>query len=88
MHLSCKLLVRELAQWTVSESTFVPVFGALVRYVYNHLTEEGYPIRQLVAQFATCVVEDISGLEGWSSLLSEVPRFATDLISEMTMRFS
>ncbi|KAM5353037.1 hypothetical protein ACJZ2D_017087 [Fusarium nematophilum] len=87
VNLSCTLLARELAQWRISVAAFVPVFGGLVRYVYNHATSGPLKIQQLIAQFAACVVEDVSDLEGWSSLLNEVPRFAADLVNEMTKRF-
>lgn len=39
-----------------------------------------------MAQFAACVVEDVSGLEGWSVLKKEVPDFMADLVNQMTDR--
>ena len=87
MDLACKKLAHELVQWTISVSTFVPEFGGLVRYVYNDCTTAESQLRQLVAQFAACVVEDVGGLEGWRLLLNEVPDFAVDLLSQVTNRF-
>ncbi|KAL8376499.1 hypothetical protein RB595_007542 [Gaeumannomyces hyphopodioides] len=79
-------LAHELARWTILPSAFVPDFGGLVRYVYGNQRTEGCQPRQLVAAFAACVVEDVSGLEGWPMLLEEIPAFAADLIVQMTQR--
>lgn len=83
--LACSYLVRELAQWTTSASAFIPNFGRLVRHVYGSLG--GRQLQLLVVQFAACLIEDVSGLEGWSTLLKDVPDFAADLIHQMTNRF-
>ena len=77
-------LAHELTEWTIWPSAFVPRFGGLVRYVYGNCTTGESQLRQLVAHFAACVVEDVSGLEGWSALLKEVPHFAVDLVEQMT----
>lgn len=86
MDLAFSQLAHELTQWTIWPSAFVPGFGGLVRYVYGNHTAGGCQLRQLVAQFTACVVEDVSGLEGWSTLLKEVPDFAADLVDQMTNR--
>ncbi|KAK3389613.1 hypothetical protein B0H63DRAFT_556738 [Podospora didyma] len=87
MDLAYSHFAKELAHWTISPSTFVPEFGALIRYVYDERTIRGYQLRELVIQFAACVVEDVLGLAGWLELLDEVPKFAADLIHQMTNRF-
>src|SRR3569833_2828116 len=79
-------LAHELMQWTISEAFFIPDFGGLVRYVYDDRTVAGCKLRQLVAQFAACVVEDVSGLGGWLELLNEVPDFASDFVKQMISR--
>jgi len=86
MDLACAHLVDELSQWTISASAFVPDFGGLVRYVYSRVAR-GCELRLLVAQFAACVIEDVSGLEGWPALLHEVPDFTVDLVNQMIKRF-
>ncbi|KAH7129640.1 hypothetical protein B0J13DRAFT_453481, partial [Dactylonectria estremocensis] len=86
MDLTCANLVRELVYWVMSVRTFVPVFGELVRFVYGGCTVEGDKLRLLVAQFAACVVEDISHLEGWYELLTEIPAFAVDLVRKLANR--
>lgn len=58
-----------------------------MRCVYDERTIKGCQLRQLVVQFATCVVEDVLGLAGWLQLLDDVPTFAADLINQMTNRF-
>ncbi|KAB5526461.1 hypothetical protein GE09DRAFT_1098717 [Coniochaeta sp. 2T2.1] len=87
MDFACAQLACELAQWTISASAFVAEFGGLVRYVYGH-TARRCQLRLLVAQFAACVVPDVSDLDGWSVLLDETPEFAVDLVHQMTNRFS
>jgi len=87
MELACSHLVWELVHWTISPSAFILEFGALVRCVYDERTIRGCQLRQLVVQFAACVVEDVLGLAGWPQLLDEVPKFAADLINQMTDRF-
>ena len=86
MDLACSYLVHELSQWTISASAFVPEFAISVRYVYSR-TDPGCQLRLVVAQFAACVVEDVSGLEGWSALFNETPGFGADLVYQMTNRF-
>ncbi|KAI1318029.1 hypothetical protein F5Y16DRAFT_392373 [Xylariaceae sp. FL0255] len=80
-------LVHELARWTIFASTFVSEFRRLVHFIYDNCRIGGSQLRLLVAQFATCVVDDVSGLEGWSGLLNEVPNFAEDLMNQMMGRF-
>jgi hypothetical protein len=87
MDLACKKLVHELGYWTISVLTFVPEFGGLVRHVYNDCTTAESQLRQAVAEFAACVVEDVGGLEGWRLLLTEVPGFAVDLLNQVIYRF-
>ncbi|KAJ4200797.1 hypothetical protein NW759_015823 [Fusarium solani] len=86
MGLSCINLARELVYWVMSVQTFMPIFGELVRFIYGSC--EGDKLRLLVAQFATCVVEDVSHLEGWDELLTEVPAFAVDLVRELADRYA
>ncbi|KAL6409081.1 hypothetical protein AUP68_05450 [Ilyonectria robusta] len=86
MDLTCANLVRELVYWVMSAQTFVPIFGELVRFVYGICTVEGDKLRLLVAQFAACVVGDISHLEGWHELLTEIPAFAVDLVHKLANR--
>jgi len=88
MDLACSHLVWELVHWTISPPSFIPEFGALVRYMYNEHTIKGGQLRQLVVQFAACVVEDVLGLAGWLQLLDDVPTFAADLIDQMANRCS
>ncbi|KAH8889957.1 hypothetical protein GQ53DRAFT_842496 [Thozetella sp. PMI_491] len=87
MDLAFSKLAYRLAQWTISESAFVPEFGGLVRYVYGN-SAAGSQLRRLVAEFAACVVEDVSSLEGWPVLLEDMPAFAADLVRQMMERFS
>ncbi|RYO78286.1 hypothetical protein DL766_009513 [Monosporascus sp. MC13-8B] len=87
MEVASSRLVHELAEWTISASAFVPKFGKLVRYVYADSTA-GCQLRQLLATFAACVVEDVSCLEGWQALLDEVPEFMKDLLKQVTDRLS
>lgn len=86
MDLASSQLVHELTQWAIRPSAFVCDFGGLVRYAYDSHPAGGSQLTQVVAQFAACVVEDVSGLEGWSTLLKEVPDFAADLVDQMTDR--
>ncbi|RSL64174.1 hypothetical protein CEP51_013192 [Fusarium floridanum] len=86
MGLSCINLARELVYWVMSVQTFMPIFGELVRFIYGSC--EGGKLRLLVAQFATCVVEDVSHLEGWDELLTEVPAFAVGLVRELADRYA
>jgi len=79
-------LVIELAHWTISASAFIPEFGRIVRYVYDCHTIGGRLLRNLMAQFAACVVEDVSCLDGWRELLNEMPDFTVDLVNETTNR--
>jgi hypothetical protein len=79
-------LVRELAHWTISPSAFLTDFGALVRYVYGDRMARGCRLRLLVAQFAACVVEDVSGLDDWLMLMNETPDFGADLVDQMINR--
>ncbi|KAJ9414886.1 hypothetical protein FOXG_21650 [Fusarium oxysporum f. sp. lycopersici 4287] len=83
---ACTNLAQELSHWEVSVSAFVPVFAGLVHYIYNHAGSETSELQRLIARFAACAVEDVSSLQGWSSLLNEVPAFAADLIDEVTVR--
>lgn len=86
MDLSSRQLVGQLTQWTIRPSTFIADFGGLVRYVYGIYPGQGYQLKEVVAHFAACVVEDVSGFEGWSMLLKEIPDFAADLITQMSGR--
>jgi hypothetical protein len=81
-------LARELAQWTSSTPTFVLVLDGLVRSIYDDPATEGCQIRQFVANFVTCVDEDMSALECWAALLMDVPMFAADLIKDVAKRFN
>jgi hypothetical protein len=82
---ACSHLAHELVHWTISLATFLHEFGGLVRYVYDQAAR-GCQLRLLVAQFAACVFEDVSGLEGWPMLLNGVPDFAAELVDQMTNR--
>lgn len=82
--LSCVKLAYELAHWTISASGFIPEFRGLVRYVYSDRETAECQLRQVVAEFAAFVVEDVRGLEGWSMLLNEVRDFATNLVKQTT----
>jgi hypothetical protein len=77
-------LGQELAQWTILPSTFVPDFARLIRYIYNSPVTGC--LRQIVAEFAACMVEDVSGLEGWQAMLQEVPEFTADLLRQLMNR--
>jgi hypothetical protein len=52
--------------------------------VYSNSTAKSQ-LRQLVAGFAACVVEDVCVLEGWTTLFNEVPDFAADLVKKMAI---
>lgn len=80
---SCSQLAHELVKWTISPSDFVSDFGPLVRYVYNDCTADNRTLQHLVAQFAACLVEDVTGFKHWTGLLTQVPAFAIDLISQI-----
>lgn len=71
----------------MSAQTFVPIFRELIRFVYGTCTVEGDKPRLLVAQFAACIVRDISHLEGWHELLTEIPAFTVDLVHKLANRY-
>ncbi|KAF5553758.1 hypothetical protein FPHYL_8644 [Fusarium phyllophilum] len=73
-------LIWELVYWVMSEQTFVPIFGDLIRYVYDSCIAEEEGLCHVLAQFAACVVEDVCLLDGWHELVTEVPSFARDMI--------
>ncbi|RBA10335.1 hypothetical protein FPRO05_04924 [Fusarium proliferatum] len=80
MELAYENLIWELVYWVMSEQTFVPIFGDLVRYVYGSCIAEEEGLSHVLAQFAACVVEDICLLDGWHELITEVPSFARNMI--------
>lgn len=86
MELACENLIRELVYWVMSEHTFVPIFGELVRFVYGSCTVEGDKLRHVMAQFAACIIEDVCLLEGWHKLMTEVPSFAVDMVCKLADR--
>ncbi|KAH8746904.1 hypothetical protein F5883DRAFT_437698, partial [Diaporthe sp. PMI_573] len=71
----------------ISASAFMPKFVRFVRYIYNYTVPE-YQLRLLIAQFAACIVKDMSNLKGWSALVNETPGFRADLIYQITNRFN
>ncbi|KAI1318802.1 hypothetical protein F5Y16DRAFT_391563 [Xylariaceae sp. FL0255] len=78
-------LARELAEWRISSSTFIPQFEKFVRYVYTN-TSGCCKLRQVVASFSACIVEDVGALEGWKVLLADMPDFTIDLVGQMGNR--
>ncbi|KAJ3578302.1 hypothetical protein NPX13_g2260 [Xylaria arbuscula] len=78
-------LTSNLAKWSIVASAFIPQFRRLVDYVYTNTPGHGQP-RQVVASFAVCVARDVSALEGWATLLEDVPDFAWDLLGQVTKR--
>jgi len=87
MDLACGHLVHELSHWTMYRESFVSEFGDLLRYVYDN-TVAGCQLRLLVAQFAACVVEDVTAMEEWVAMLNDVPDFAGDLINQLMNRLA
>lgn len=83
MDYTCPRLARELAQWEICASDFIRDFKELVRYVHNYCAVGDCSLRLLIARFATCAIEDVSTLEGWTKLLAEVPTFEADLGLEL-----
>lgn len=78
-------LAHELAHWTISPATFLYELGGLVQYIYDQTVTRSQ-LRLLIVEFVACVVEDVSNLEGWPTLLKDVPDFAADLLDQMTNR--
>ncbi|RYP52666.1 hypothetical protein DL768_002222 [Monosporascus sp. mg162] len=64
MDLAYSQLAVELTQWIISPSAFASEFGGPVRYVCGNCKDREYQLRRLVAEFAACVVEDVTGLKG------------------------
>lgn len=79
-------LIRQLVHWVMSEDTFIPIFGELVRLVYHDCTDGENSLHHVLAQFASCVFEDVRLLEGWHGLIAEVPSFSIDLVYKLTDR--
>ncbi|EXL41494.1 hypothetical protein FOCG_16298 [Fusarium oxysporum f. sp. radicis-lycopersici 26381] len=86
MDLACENLVWELVHWVMSERTFVPIFGGLIRFVYSSCHIQGGKLRRILANFAACVLEDVCLLEGWHELITEVPSFAVDMVCKLADR--
>lgn len=76
---ACSRLTRELASWTINDSTFIADFGRLVRHSYHESGAGGNNLQLLITQFASCVLEDVKDLEGWAEQMGEVPAFRNDL---------
>ena len=74
-------LATSLAEWVMFENTFLKEFGKLVRFVYNEAMVECSKLRELVAQFAACVMDDVWRLDGWLELLREVQDFVVDMVA-------
>lgn len=83
MEYACTQLARELAHCVIHDSVFVHDFKALVHYVHNECTARDSSLRLLIARFAVCVIKDVSALEGWEGLLTDVPAFRSDLADEL-----
>ncbi|KAK8076090.1 hypothetical protein PG994_003362 [Apiospora phragmitis] len=75
--------VHDLAEWKISNSSFVAEFGRLVRYLYAN-TDIASQLRLILSHFGACVVDDVAALDGWKALLEEVPSFSMDLLSLIT----
>lgn len=52
-----------------------------MRFVYNEAVAECSRLRELVAQFAACVMDDVWKLDGWLELLREVHDFVVDMVA-------
>lgn len=76
-------LAYELAHWTISAATFVPIFSHLVHHAYVIRKTQTGGLRQLVASYAVCVGEQAADLDGWEVLLMKVPAFTCDLAQQM-----
>ncbi|OAQ69260.1 nucleoporin FG repeat region domain-containing protein [Pochonia chlamydosporia 170] len=76
-------LALELAHFVIRATLFVPVFKRLVQFVYKECDTRDSSLRLLIAGFAACVIEDVSRLEGWRGLLTDVPAFRADLADEL-----
>lgn len=83
MEYALSQLAHELANCVACPPEFVRVFGLLVRYVYSHCPPGDRTLPRLVAQFSTCFLEDMAGLQSWEELLKELPDFAIDLINQV-----
>ncbi|OAA33841.1 hypothetical protein BBO_09458 [Beauveria brongniartii RCEF 3172] len=88
MKLACKNMVHELTYLTISALTFMTIVKDLIHYVYGCDTTEGHSVRQLLAQFAACVADDVIAFIGWAELLERVPAFARDYAYEVTRRLA
>jgi hypothetical protein len=86
MRLAQRNLAWQLVHWVMSKHTFMPIFGELVRFIYNSCTTEGDHLRRVLAQFAACVFEDVYLLGGWNELTAEVPSFTTDVLRGLASR--
>ncbi|KAK9444609.1 nucleoporin FG repeat region domain-containing protein [Metarhizium brunneum] len=83
MDYACSQLALGLAHFVIRATLFVPVFKRLVQFVYKECDTRDSSLRLLIAGFAACVIEDVSRLEGWRGLLTDVPAFKADLGNEL-----
>ena len=81
MDVAYRQLATSLTEWVISDAEFVSDFGKLVRFVYHEDLEVCSKLRELLAQFAACVLGDVWGLDGWLELLREVQDFTVDMLA-------
>ncbi|KAK9443822.1 nucleoporin FG repeat region domain-containing protein [Metarhizium brunneum] len=83
MDYACSQLALGLAHFVIRATLLVPVSKRLVQFVYKECDTCDSSLRLLIAGFAACVIEDVSRLEGWRGLLTDVPAFKADLGNEL-----
>ncbi|MCJ1449340.1 MAG: hypothetical protein MMC23_009860, partial [Stictis urceolatum] len=59
----------------------------LIKFGYANTTGRNN-LRSLISEYAACVIEDLSAIEGFRDLLEEAESFAADLVSLLVDRLS
>ncbi|KAK8076034.1 hypothetical protein PG994_003306 [Apiospora phragmitis] len=68
IYLAAAKFVHDLAEWEITNYSFVTWFGRLVRYLYAS-TDTRSQLRQILSDFGACVLDDVAALDGWRALL-------------------
>lgn len=74
-------LATSLAEWVIFDNSFLKAFGKFVWFVYNEAVVECSKLRELVTQFAACVMDDVWRFDGWLELLREVQNFTVAMFA-------
>ncbi|KAK6841018.1 3-oxoacyl-reductase [Apiospora arundinis] len=82
MDLASAKFAHDLAEWEITNYSFVTEFGGLVRCLYA-TTDTRSQLRQILSDFGACVLDDVAALDGWRALLKEVPAFTMDLLDSV-----